>query len=215
MDWSIPATIRLSSDAKVLEASDAELIRSIADGDQRALEALFVRHNLKIFRFIARLVRDKSLAENLVSEVFLGVWREAAKFQGHPRISTWLLVLARDEALAALGRPQSKELGDRFADIAEDPADNPKLVVLKEKRISLLFPGRHGIVGRASRHHRPCLLPPPIDRRSRADSWHRSEHGEDAHVQCQKAHEGTLFESTCLHSLGQLNVGFGIHPDMP
>jgi RNA polymerase sigma-70 factor (ECF subfamily) len=86
------------------------------------------------------LIRDQSLAENLVSDVFLKVWREAAEFQGRLRISTWLLSMAHNEALAALGCPQSREPVDRFADVIED-SDDPKTIFLKKDRSSILFPG--------------------------------------------------------------------------
>jgi hypothetical protein len=58
--------------------SDATLIRSIAAGDKQAMQILFARHNVRVFRFLVRFVGDTSAAEDLVSEVFLDVWREAA-----------------------------------------------------------------------------------------------------------------------------------------
>jgi DNA-directed RNA polymerase specialized sigma24 family protein len=47
------------------------LVRSIAAGDKHAMQILFARHNVRIFRFLLRFVADKSAAEDLVSEVFL------------------------------------------------------------------------------------------------------------------------------------------------
>src|SRR5207248_5394888 len=54
------------------DTSDLKLIRSIAAGDKQAMQILFARHNVRVFRFLARFVGDKSAAEDLVSEVFLG-----------------------------------------------------------------------------------------------------------------------------------------------
>src|SRR3954454_12664593 len=124
MGWAIPVTVRPSSDGKVVEASNADLIRSIAGRGRRALRELFVRHKLRIFRFITRLLRDESLAENLVSEVFLKVWRDAANFRGQHRISTWLLVIARKEALAEAERQQNKELAHFFVQGGGHPTGN-------------------------------------------------------------------------------------------
>src|SRR6266567_4194923 len=48
---------------------------------------------------LLRLVDDEALAENLLSEVFLDVWRQAASFEARSSVSTWLLEIARYKAL--------------------------------------------------------------------------------------------------------------------
>src|SRR6266540_3408979 len=58
-------------------ASDAVLIQRIAAGDQLAMRALFARHRIPLYRWLLRLVRDETLAEDLLSDVFLDVWRQA------------------------------------------------------------------------------------------------------------------------------------------
>src|SRR5436190_15000809 len=63
-------------------ASDEVLIRRIAGGDQLAMQTLFVRHRVALYRWLLRLVGDEALAEDLLSDVFLDVWRQAAKFRG-------------------------------------------------------------------------------------------------------------------------------------
>jgi RNA polymerase sigma-70 factor, ECF subfamily len=137
MDCAISTNIRLSFKDNAHEASDSALIRLIAGGEQRALQTLSLRHNLKVFSFIARLVGDKSLAEILVSHVFVQVWREAANFQGRPRISTWLLVMAHHGALLALSLPHNEELRNRLAELVKESAANPKLVLLNQRRFSV------------------------------------------------------------------------------
>ena len=57
------------------------LIGAIADGDKRAMQVLYARHNVRVFRFILRLTSNTSMAEDLVSEVFLDVWRQADAFE--------------------------------------------------------------------------------------------------------------------------------------
>jgi len=52
--------------------SDDQLIMRVASADTVALEALFTRHQTRIFRFIARIVRDEAAAEELTNEVFVG-----------------------------------------------------------------------------------------------------------------------------------------------
>src|SRR6266446_4705126 len=52
-------------------ASDEVLIRRIAGGDQLAMQTLFVRHRVALYRWLLRLVGDEALAEDLLSDVFL------------------------------------------------------------------------------------------------------------------------------------------------
>ena len=69
-------------------ASDEELVRRIATGDRLAMQVLFGRHQVRVFRFILRFVRDEGRAEDLISEVFLDVWRQAGRFEGRSSVST-------------------------------------------------------------------------------------------------------------------------------
>src|ERR1041385_6123027 len=92
--------------------SDEVLIGRIANGDRLAMQVLFARHHVRVYRFVLRLVRNESTAEDLISEVFLDVWRQAAKFEGRAAVSTWLLAIARFKALSALRRKPEAELDE-------------------------------------------------------------------------------------------------------
>lgn len=54
--------------------SDEMLIQSIADGDKAALKVLYLRNHIRVYRFVMNLVRNESIAEEIVNEVFLQVW---------------------------------------------------------------------------------------------------------------------------------------------
>jgi RNA polymerase sigma-70 factor (ECF subfamily) len=82
--------------------SDQALICAVAAGSQGAMRTLFLRHHTRVFRFLARMVHDEALAEDLTSEVFLGMWRQAARFEGRSSVTTWMLGIARHKALTAL-----------------------------------------------------------------------------------------------------------------
>jgi RNA polymerase sigma-70 factor (ECF subfamily) len=114
-------------------SSDEMLIARIAKGDQLAMRTLFGRHRIALYRWLLRLVRDEALAEDLLSDVFLDVWRQAATFEARSSVSTWLLAIARYKALSARRRRTDAELDDKVAGTIADPADNPE-VVLQEKQ---------------------------------------------------------------------------------
>jgi len=95
-----------STQAKISvpETTDEALIAAIAGGDKRAMQVLYARHNVRVFRFIVRLTGNTSTAEDLVSEVFLDVWRQADAFEAKCQVSTWLLAIARNRCINLLKR---------------------------------------------------------------------------------------------------------------
>jgi RNA polymerase sigma-70 factor, ECF subfamily len=122
----------------VQNTSDETLISLIADGDKRAMQVLYARHNVRVYRFILRLTGNQSLAEDLVSEVFLDVWRQADGFEAKSQVSTWLLAIARYKALSALRRRTDEHLDDHMAASIEDTADDPETVVGTKDRNSIV-----------------------------------------------------------------------------
>src|SRR5580693_3378232 len=92
--------------------SDENLIRGIAAGDQDAMRTLYARHHLRVYHFIVRLRSDTDRAEDLVSEVFLSVWRQAGTFENRSQVSTWIMSIARFKALTALGQRREPQLDE-------------------------------------------------------------------------------------------------------
>jgi RNA polymerase sigma-70 factor, ECF subfamily len=113
--------------------SDEALLDAIAAGDQRAMQVLYARHHVRVYRFVLRLTRDRSLAEDLVSEVFLDVWRRAG-FKGKSQVSTWLLAIARYKALSALRAHSDAQLDEHGAVSVIDPADDAETTMSKRDR---------------------------------------------------------------------------------
>jgi RNA polymerase sigma-70 factor, ECF subfamily len=122
---------------QALDTCDVALIRSIAAGDKQAMQILFTRHNVRVFRFLARFVGDKSAAEDLVSEVFLDVWRQAGRFQGRSQVTTWLLAIARNKALSALQRRATEELDEEAVAAVEE--NNPEVTIHHRQTSAILL----------------------------------------------------------------------------
>jgi RNA polymerase sigma-70 factor (ECF subfamily) len=118
--------------------SDELLIGRIASGDRLAMQVLFARHHVRVFRFVLRLVRDESTAEDLISEVFLDVWRQANRFEGRSAVSTWLLAIARFKALSALRRRPDEELDEEAAEAIEDTSDDPHAALEKKDKSAVI-----------------------------------------------------------------------------
>ena len=129
--------------------SDEALIARIASGDRLAMQVLFARHHVRIYRFVLRLVRDQWKAEDLISEVFLDVWRQADRFERRSTVSTWLLAIARFKALSALRRKPEEGLDEDAALEIEDLADNPEVTLEKKDRSAVI---RKCLMGLSAEH---------------------------------------------------------------
>ena len=162
--------------------ADELLIGRIARGDRLAMQVLFARHHVRIYRFVLRLLRDEMAAEDVISEVFLDVWRQASRFEGRSAVSTWLIAIARFKALSTLRKRREEGLDEETMEAIEEPSDNPALAIEKldkgEKLRQCLARADAGAPG----SHRSGLLPREIGRRGGADHRHSGEHGKDAHV---------------------------------
>ena len=74
--------------------NDEALIAAIAAGEHGAMRAPYNRHRPRVSRFVTRLVGDATAAEDIVSEAFIDVWRQAGRFEGRATVSTWVLSIA-------------------------------------------------------------------------------------------------------------------------
>jgi RNA polymerase sigma-70 factor, ECF subfamily len=118
--------------------SDEVLIGRVANGDRLAMQVLFARHHVRVYRFVLRLVRNEAKAEDLISEVFLDIWRQAGKFEGRSAPSTWMLSIARFKALSALRKRTEEELDEETAGAIEDQADDPEVSLAKKDKAIVL-----------------------------------------------------------------------------
>jgi RNA polymerase sigma-70 factor (ECF subfamily) len=121
------------------QMSDEALVGLIAQGDRHAMQVLFARHNVLMFRFLMGFVNNETVAEDLVSEVFIEVWRHAGQYEARSKVSTWLLAIAGHKALSALRRRSTDELDDDAIEFIEDPGDNPKVAMQKTEQSAILL----------------------------------------------------------------------------
>jgi len=119
---------------------DEVLIGRIANGDRLAMQVLYARYHVRVFRFVVRLVRDEATAEDVISEVFLDVWRQAGRFEGRSAVSTWMLAIARFKA---------QELDEETTGAIEDPSDDPAAALEKKDKSAMI---RKCLTGLSAEH---------------------------------------------------------------
>lgn len=92
-------------------ASDADLARAIAAGDQSAFVLLMRRHNQLLFRTARSILHDDRDAEDAVQDAYLQAYRSIGQFRGDARLSTWLTRIVVNASIArARKRSRSAEV---------------------------------------------------------------------------------------------------------
>ncbi len=99
-----------SDDADRTAAADRDLVARIGAGDAEALGFLYDRHGAAAFGLALRIVRDRSLAEDAVQDAFLGVWRNAGRYDAsRAEVRTWIMAIVHHRSIDVIRkrRPES------------------------------------------------------------------------------------------------------------
>lgn len=87
---------------------DAELVRRIAQGDRAAFERLYDRYAASAFGIARRVCGDASLAEDVVQEAFLSIWRRPASYSPERgRVWSYLFGVVHNKAVDAIRHEES------------------------------------------------------------------------------------------------------------
>jgi RNA polymerase sigma-70 factor (ECF subfamily) len=105
-----------------MDEPDPVAIRAAADGDVDAFTALVVAYQTPVWRFVARLVGDRELAEDVTQETFLRAYRSLGSFGFRSKFSTWLLQIAKN---AAIDAQRSRSRRERLEGVLPPPQDTP------------------------------------------------------------------------------------------
>lgn len=103
----------------------AELLQSVASGDQQAFARLYDMLSFRVFGLILRVLVDRSQSEEVLQEVFLEIWQSAAKFapnRGQGR--SWVLTIAHRRAVDRVRSAQAS--ADRDARVGLRDLETPR-----------------------------------------------------------------------------------------
>ena len=93
-----------SSLAESDEASDVTLMLRVRDGDLEAFETLVTRHQHSVVGTAAKMLGGAADAEDIAQQVFVRVWKHAARYQPSAKFTTWLMTIARNLVFNELRR---------------------------------------------------------------------------------------------------------------
>jgi RNA polymerase sigma-70 factor (ECF subfamily) len=116
--------------ARPESGSDEALLRAVAAGDAGALTRLYERHAGALFGYLYRLAGDRMIAEEILQDTLLAVWRSAAAFEGRSKVTTWLFGVARRQAHNRLrGRSCPEPIGVPLPDRPDQGAGPDELAI--------------------------------------------------------------------------------------
>jgi RNA polymerase sigma-70 factor, ECF subfamily len=87
-----------------MEETDIELVKAVGAGDLQAFEYLVKKYQSPVLNFVYRLVGDRDAAEDILQEVFWGLYRAAPRFEARAQLSTWLFKIAYNFSMNEIKR---------------------------------------------------------------------------------------------------------------
>jgi RNA polymerase sigma-70 factor (ECF subfamily) len=88
------------------DGSESDLLTATAIGDTTSFERLYQLYEKRVYQYVCTFVRDQAVAEEIVVDAMMAVWRGAGSFARTSRVSTWIFGIARHKALDALRRTE-------------------------------------------------------------------------------------------------------------
>ena len=129
--------------------SDEERLALVAQGYRKAMEQLYEQYERLVYSFALRIICDPHLAEEVVQDVFVRVWKQAARFDpARGRFSSWLINMTRNltidrvrasrsRGMIPLVRPDESEIA-LYDEAAPDLADAAVTAIHVREAITLL-----------------------------------------------------------------------------
>jgi RNA polymerase sigma-70 factor (ECF subfamily) len=112
---------------EVKSLTDSEIMLKIAGYDSKALEQLYDRYTPLLYTLIKRIIPDKETAEDVLSEVFVIIWRHIDQFDfKSTNVYTWIVTLARNKAIDVKNRNMGK-VTEEYTEDYEKEKVLPKL----------------------------------------------------------------------------------------
>lgn len=113
--------------SEVKSLTDAEIMLKIAEYDSKALELLYDRYTPLLYTLIKKIIPEKETAEEVLSEVFVIIWRQIDHFDfSSSNVYTWMVTLARNKAIDVKNRTIGR-VTEEYTDDYEKEKILPKL----------------------------------------------------------------------------------------
>lgn len=114
---------------------DVQLLRRIGRGDEDAMAAFYREHGRVVLSQVLLVTGDRVLAEEILQDTMLAVWRGAGSFRGESSARSWVIAIARRQTRDRLRSRRLRVVDDAF--LADQPGPGPGPEVLALDRVEL------------------------------------------------------------------------------
>lgn len=132
---------------------DGDLLRRVGAGDRTALKTLYERHSDAVYKFLRYRLRDPFEAADVMQDVFLEIWRAAARFEGRSAPRTWIFGIARHRAVDRIRRGVREVTAPEPDVEIADESPNPEAIALAASDAARL----RDCIGKLSDTHRSAI----------------------------------------------------------
>ena len=122
--------------------SDVQLMLAVQRGDRNAFDDLMRKYYARILNFAYRLIGNRQLAEDVTQDVFMKIYKSAARYQPRSKFQTWLYTIAKNTCLnemrryrgqiVSLDEPLYAEAGGLQKEVSDPDADPAAAYLQKE-----------------------------------------------------------------------------------
>jgi len=109
---------------------DAGLLRRIGQGDEDAMAAFYREHGQVVLAQVLLVAGERVLAEEIVQDTMLAVWRGAGSFRGESSARSWVIAIARRQTRDRLRRRRLRVVDDAFLADQPSPGPGPEVMAL-------------------------------------------------------------------------------------
>ena len=159
---TIPNPILVSRPVEVpsmRQDDDLALIQRVVAQDRQAFETLYQRYYQSLYGYLLKMLHRPELVEEVLNDVMLVVWKDAARFSYQSRLSTWIFGIAYNKALKAFQKasrplpvPPSPPSGDTDSDSPEQAVMRQETRAALAQALQALSPEHRSVVEFAFYH---------------------------------------------------------------
>jgi RNA polymerase sigma-70 factor (ECF subfamily) len=132
---------------------DVQLLRRIGQGDEDAMTAFYREHGRVVLAHIQLVTGDRALAEEIVQDTMLAVWRGAGSFRGESSVRAWVIAIARRQTRDRLRRRRLRVVDDAFLADQPGPGPGPEAMALDRAELAEVM----GAIRELAASHREVL----------------------------------------------------------
>jgi len=105
--------------------TEIELLQRMAGGDRDAFAQFYRQVERPLFGYLMKLVREREMAEDILNETMMEVWRQAGRFEGRSAVNTWVFSIAHHRAVSRFRKRRESALDEEHAATIADERPTP------------------------------------------------------------------------------------------